>query len=124
MTQWLFRIFTISRSKRTVVLTVSCGVAVRAATRTAQAASVSALAALGKDIEGEREGMDGVVAAELRPRAIPPGLGHQSFERHVRPAAQFLEIRARRNLEDRGAAVVVGLRDDVERMRVDVLGHV
>src|ERR1043166_3552903 len=124
ITQWLFRIFTISRSKRTVVFTVSCGAAGRAKTRAASVASASVLAVRRKDIEREREGVDFLVAAELRPRAIAPGLRHQPFARHVGAAAELLEIRARGDPEDRRSAVVVRLRDDVERMRVDVLGHV
>src|SRR6185436_18680517 len=125
ITQWLLRILTISRSKRTVVFTVSCGDAGRAANTSASAASANpALTLRRNDIEGDRERVEPVVATELRPGAVPPGLRHQALERHVGSAAQLLQIGARRNREHRRPAVVVRPREDVERMRVDVLGHV
>src|SRR5262249_11839 len=75
-------------------------------------------------IERKRNRMDLVVAAELGPCAVVTRFGHQAFEGHIRTAAKFFEVGARRNRELRRAAVVIGLREDVEWMRVNVIHHV
>src|SRR5262245_7777695 len=67
--------------------------------------------------------MDDVVAAELRPGTIAPGLRHEAIEGDVWSAAQLLEIRTRRNDELRYAVIVIG-GEDVERVRVHVVEHV
>src|SRR5205814_469316 len=131
---WLLRTLTISRSNRTVVLTVSCvdtrrvpATAMATATDIAMTSARRAIALLLRgrhDVECDAERVQLVAPTDLRPCAIASGLRHQPLERDVGTAAQLLEIGARRNHERRRSAVVVWFREDVERMRVDVLRHV
>src|SRR5512138_1894417 len=93
ITQWSSRMRTISRSKRTVVFTVSCVDADRDRQTAAVSAAAHPIIARGRGrlvrsdhIEGERERMQTVVPQKLRPRAVAARLRHQAFERHVRTA--------------------------------------
>src|SRR5262245_40616148 len=111
---------TISRSKRTVVVSVSCEKEVKEPQRhTTQTPSRTNVLFRSCNIEGKRERVNLVVSAELRPGSIQAGLGHQSLKRHIGTAAEFFQIRARRDQELRQTAVIIVLRQDVERMRVN-----
>src|SRR5437762_1243941 len=75
-------------------------------------------------LEGERERMNLVTAPELRPRTIATGLRHQAFERHIRTAAQSFEIGSGRDQKLRRASIVIRHRQNIQRMRVDIVHHV
>src|SRR5580765_5457218 len=121
MTQWLLRTLTISRSNRTVVVTVSCvdtgrvparAMATATDVATTRARRAIALLLRGRNdadhaAEREAERVELVATTELGPCAIASRLRHQPLERDVRTAAQRLEIGARRNHERRRSAVVV-----------------
>src|SRR5260370_14099084 len=80
ITQWLFRMRTISRSNSTVVVSVSwesaamgqkiAAAAASTATASTTIRGIVALLRLGDDVEREGERVQLVVAAELRPGAV------------------------------------------------------
>src|SRR5262249_43635963 len=132
---------TISRSNRTVVVRVSCADAIEVTQRhrdtkaqrrakndlKSRASVPSCLCAsvlFGNHIERKGKRVDLVVSPELRPGPVWTGLRHQTFERHIRTAAKFLEIRSRRNQELWCASIVVGLGENIQRMRMDVIHHI
>src|SRR5215475_11521856 len=124
---------TISRSKSTVVVRVSCAFeGVISHKRHRRHRSILSLLCLlwlilfcwCDDIERKRKGVNLVVPAELRPGAIMAGLRHQTLKRHIRTAAKRLQICSGRYRELRRPTVVVGFGQDIERMRVNVIDHI
>src|SRR5437016_14471141 len=101
---------TISRSKSTVVVRVSCERATGPSAKTNTAISASLFRS--NHIERKCERMNLVVAAELRPGAVASGLRHEAFKRDLRAAAQFLEIGAGRNEELRNPAIIISLGEN------------
>jgi hypothetical protein len=68
--------------------------------------------------------VDRVVASELRPCAVASRLRHEAIENHARTASQFFEVSARGDQELRHVLVIVSARNNIERVRVDVLVEV
>src|SRR4029450_9035417 len=107
---------TISRSKRTVVVSVSCGktgctqrhrdtkTQRRAIKDLFSRASVSLCLCVfvlfrRRHIESKHESVNLLVSPKLRPGTIPTRFGHQPFESYIGTASQLLETGARRNYE-------------------------
>src|SRR6185295_14094984 len=107
MTQRLFSTCTISRSNRTVVVSVSCEstgphqiiaiVAARMAAIARNFVFTSELLHGFADTKRESKRMDLVVPPELCPGAVHARFRHQTLERDVRSSAQFFQIRSRWN---------------------------